>query len=117
MYSAFDTVNRCQLPDIVNKFMKVDKLRIICFLLRSTEINTRINGSSKQCHSLVMLGPPRRQTKSSTVYHLHPNQIPLMIEKSLVRYHNYAIDWDFIPNITRTKETLEKHQLKVNTNK
>ena len=46
--SAFDTIDRQTLLDILRKIVEEDELRIIRFLLSDTIISTRINGARKE---------------------------------------------------------------------
>ena len=48
MSSAFDTIDRQTLLDILREIVEEDELRIIRFLLSDTIINTRINGATKE---------------------------------------------------------------------
>ena len=48
MSSAFDTIDRQTLLDILTEIIGEDELRIIRFLLSDTTMNTRINGATKE---------------------------------------------------------------------
>ena len=48
MSSAFDTIDRQTLLDILREIIEEDELRIIRFLLSDIIINTRINGATKE---------------------------------------------------------------------
>ena len=59
MSSAFDTIDRQTLLDILREIIEEDELRIIRFLLSDTIINTRINGARKEKPFESNIGSPQ----------------------------------------------------------
>ncbi|GFR86612.1 very-long-chain enoyl-CoA reductase [Elysia marginata] len=132
MSAAFDTINRSQNLAILKTIIKEDELRIIRFLLSNTEINTKINGSSKAMPFMSNVGTPQGDSLSPVLFTIYLEKALREIRTTLPEPNSsygreipseiaYADDVDFIghdyANIAKIQETLEKYQLKVNTNK
>ena len=58
MSSAFDTIDRQTLLDILREIAEEDELRIVRFLLSDTIINTKINGATKEKPFESNIGSP-----------------------------------------------------------
>ena len=71
MSAAFDTINRSQILDILKTIIKEDELRIIRFLLSNTEINTKINGSSKAMPFMSNVGTPQGDSLSPVLFTIY----------------------------------------------
>ncbi|GFR95619.1 retrovirus-related Pol polyprotein LINE-1 [Elysia marginata] len=132
MSAAFDTINRSQILDILKTIIKEDELRIIRFLLSNTEINTKINGSSKAMPFMSNVGTPQGDSLSPVLFIIYLENALREIRTTLPEPNSsygreipseiaYADDVDFIghdyANIANIQETLEKYQLKVNIDK
>ncbi|GFR83905.1 very-long-chain enoyl-CoA reductase [Elysia marginata] len=127
MSAAFDTINRSQILDILKTIIKEDELRIIRFLLSNTEIN----GSSKAIPFMSNVGTPQGDSLSPVIFTIYLENALREIRTTLPEPNSsygrvpseiaYADDVDFIGhdyvNIAKIQKTLEKHQLKVNTDK
>ncbi|GFR67696.1 retrovirus-related Pol polyprotein LINE-1 [Elysia marginata] len=132
MSAAFDTINRRQILDILKIIMKEDELRMIRFLLRNTEINTKINGSSKAMPVMSNVGTPQGDSLSPVLFTIYLENALREIRTTLPEPNSsygreipseiaYTDDVDLIghdyANIAKIQETLEKYQLKVNIDK
>ncbi|GFS22486.1 very-long-chain enoyl-CoA reductase [Elysia marginata] len=132
MSAAFDKINRSQSLDILKTIIKEDELRIIRFLLSNTEINTKINGSSKAMPFMSNVGTLQGDSQSPVLFTIYLENALREIRTTLPEPNSsygreipsaiaYADDVDFIghdyANIAKIQETLEKYQLKVNTDK
>ncbi|GFR95291.1 endonuclease-reverse transcriptase [Elysia marginata] len=132
MSAAFDTINRSQILDILKAIIKEDELRIVRFLLSNTEINTKINGSSKAMPFMSNVGTPQGDSRSPVLFTIYLENALREIRTTLPEPNSsygreipseiaYADDIDLIghdyANIAKIQETLEKYQLKVNTDK
>ncbi|GFR58596.1 hypothetical protein ElyMa_005364700 [Elysia marginata] len=131
MSAAFDTINRSQILDILKTIIKGDELRIIVrFLLSNTQINTKINGSSKAMPFMSNVGTPQGDSLSPVLFTIYLENALREIRTTLPELKSsssreipseiaYANDVDFIGHdyakIAKIQETLEKYQLKVNT--
>ncbi|GFS19133.1 retrovirus-related Pol polyprotein LINE-1 [Elysia marginata] len=132
MPAAFDTINRSQILDILKTIIKEDELRIVRFLLSNTEINTKINGSSKAMPFMSNVGTPQGDSLGPVLFTIYLENALREIRTTLPEPNSsygreipseiaYADDVDFIghdyANIAKIQETLEKYQLTVNTDK
>ena len=79
MSSAFDTIDRQTLLDILREIVEEDELRIIRFLLSDTIINTRISGATKGKPFESNIGS---QHKSRFIFHI-PRKRPERSENHL----------------------------------
>ena len=71
MSSAFDTIDRQTLLDILREIVEEDQLRIIRFLLSDTIINTRINGAIKEKPFKSNIGSPQGDSLSPVLLSIY----------------------------------------------
>ena len=71
MSSAFDTIDRQTLLDILREIVEEDELRIIRFLLSETIINTRINGATKEKPFESNIGSPQGDSLSPVLFSIY----------------------------------------------
>ena len=68
MSSAFDTIDRQTLLDILREIIEEDEPRIIRFLLSDTTINTIINGATKEKPFESNIGSPQGDNLSPVLF-------------------------------------------------
>ena len=68
MSSAFDTIKRDLLMDILGRFLEEDELRLIQFLLSDTSISIKINGASRDMPFLSNIGTPQGDGLSPVLF-------------------------------------------------
>ena len=132
MSSAFNTIYRQTLLDILREIVEEDELRIIRFLLSDTIINTRINGATKEKSFESNIGSPQGDSLSLVLFSIYlenalkevRNILPRPtsdFEKTLPTEIVYADDVDFIglefADIAEVQKTLKKYNLQVNADK
>ena len=132
MSSAFDTIDRQTLLDILREIVEEDELRIIRFLLSDTIINTRINGSTKEKPFESNIGSPQGDSLSPVLFSIYLENALKEVrtilprptsdfEKNLPTEIVYADDVDFIgsefADIAEVQKTLKKYNLLVNADK
>ena len=132
MTSAFDTIDRNQLLNIIATIVNEDQLRIIRFLLSNTKINTRINGATKTNTFISNVGTPQGDSLSPVLFIVYLEhalkEVRTTLPRPIVKYEKeipneiaYADEVDFVGqeyvNINEIQETLHKYQLKVNKDK
>ena len=71
MSSAFDTIDRQTLLDILREIIEEDELRIIRFHLSDTIINTRINGATKEKPFESNIGSPQGDSLSPVLFSIY----------------------------------------------
>ena len=71
MSSAFDTIDRQTLLDILREIVEEDELIIIRFLLSDTIINTRINGATKEKPFESNIGSPQGDSLSPVLFSIY----------------------------------------------
>ena len=117
MSSAFDTIDRQTLLDILREIVEEDELRVIRFLLSGTIINTRINGATKEKPFESNIGSPQGDSLSPVLFSLKEVRTILPrptsdFEKTLPTEIVYADDVDFIglefADIAEVQKTLKK---------
>ena len=123
MSSAFDTIDRQTLLDILREIIKEDELRIMRFLLSDTIINTRINGATKEKPFESNTGSPQGDSLSPVLFSIYfENALKAVrtilprptsdFEKTLPTEIAYADDVDFIglefADIAEVQKTLKK---------
>ena len=107
MSSAFDTIDRQTLLDILREIVEEDELRIIRFLLSDTIINTRINGATKEKPFESNIGSPQGDSLSPVLFSIYLENALKEVrtilprptsdfEKTLPTEIVYADDVDFI---------------------
>ena len=67
--AAFETINRCQLLDIVKTIVDEDEHRLLQFLLSGTVVGTRINGTSTSKLFTSNVGTPQRDSLNPVIIH------------------------------------------------
>ena len=132
MSSAFDTIDRQTLLDILREIVEEDELRIIRFLLSDTIINTRINGATKEKPFESNIGSPQGDSRSPVLFTIYLENALKEVrtilprpttdfEKTLPTEIVYADDVDFIglefADIAEVQKTLKKYNLLVNADK
>ena len=70
MNSAFDTIRREQLVDIVKNFLDEDGVRMIQFLLSNTNLDVRINNAEREPFSSNM-GSPQGDALSDVLFNIY----------------------------------------------
>ncbi|GFS25796.1 very-long-chain enoyl-CoA reductase [Elysia marginata] len=107
MSAAFDTINRSQILDILKTIIKEDELRIIRLLLSNTEINTKINGSSKAMPFMSNVSTHQGDSLSPVLFTIYLENALREIRTTLPKPNSsygreipselaYAVDVDFI---------------------
>ena len=132
MSSAFDTIDRQTLLDILREIVEEDELRIIRFLLSDTIINTRINGATKEKPFESNIESPQGDSLSPVLFSIYLENALKEVrtilprptsdfEKTLPTEIVYADDVDFIglefADIAEVQKTLKKYNLLVNADK
>ena len=128
MSSAFDTINRKLLLEILEDIVDEDELRLIRFLLSDTEISIKIIGVTEEMPFLGNVGTPQGDSLSPVLFIVY-------LEAALREIRNienneegppteiaYADDVDFISlikhkDIKKVSEILKKFNLLVNNDK
>ena len=96
MPAAFDTINRRHLLDIIKSVVDEDEHRLIQFLLSSTVIDTRINGTSTSKPFTSKVGTPQGDSLSPVLFtnynylehalkEVRPTQQPHLKKKSQLK--------------------------------
>ena len=107
MSSAFDTIDRQTLLDILREIIEEDELRIIRFHPSDTIINTKINGATKEKPFESNKGSPQGDSVSLVLFSIYLenalNEVRTILprptsdfEKTLLIEIAYADDVDFI---------------------
>ena len=132
MSSAFDTIDRQILLDILREIVEEDELRMIRFLLSDTIINTRINGATKEKPFESNIGSPQGDSLSPVLFSIYLENALKEVrtilprptsdfEKTLPTEIAYADDVGFIglefADIAEIQKTLKKYNLLVNADK
>ena len=74
MTTAFDTIDRNQLLNIMATIVNEDELRIIRFLMSNTKINTRINGATKTNTFISNVRTPQGDSLSPVLFIVYLEQ-------------------------------------------
>ena len=132
MSSAFDTIDRQTLLDILREIVEEDELRIIRFLLSDTIINTRINAATKEKPFESNIGSPQGDSLSPVLFSIYLENALKEVrtilprptsdfEKTLPTEIVNADDVDFIgldfADIAEVQKTLKKYNSLVNADK
>ena len=123
MSSAFDTIDRQTLLEILREIVEEDELRIIRFLLSDTIINTRINGATKEKPFESNIGSPQEDSLSPVLFSIYLENALKEVrtilprptsdfEKTLPTESVYADDVDFTSQCRqdRTNNTVKIRQ-------
>ena len=131
MSSAFDTIDRQTLLDILREIIEEAELRIIRYLLSNTIINTKINGATKEKPFESNIGSPQGDSLSPVLFSIYLENVLKEVrtilprptsdfEKTLPTEIVYADNVDFIglefADIAEVQKTL-KYNLLVNADK
>ena len=132
MSSAFDTIDRQTLLDILREIIEEGELRIIRFHPSDTIINTKTNGATKEKLFESNKGSPQGDSVSPVLFSIYLenalNEVRTILprptsdfEKTLLTEIAYADDVDFIglgfADIAEVQKTLKKYNLLVNADK
>ena len=134
MSSAFDTIKRGRLIEIIRTFLEDDDVRMIRYLLSNTTLEVKINGAKSKSF-ISNIGSPQGDGLSGKLYTIYfenaikevrimldeTEKLPQMLPEETI----YADDVDFIAHEVKRKENLQskvktillKENLKVNETK
>ena len=140
MSSAFDTIDRQKLVDIVESFLDEDEARIVRRLLSNTTIEVRVKGA-ETTPFISNIGSPQGGSISGPLFEIYFENSLREVRSEIVKYEEsqniqknetslpdemiYADDCDFLTMEVTTKqyvnentdEILLQHNLLVNTDK
>ena len=129
MSSAFDTINRKVLLEILEKFLDEDEIRIIQFLLSNTHISIKVSGATTEHPFLGNVGTPQGDSLSPVLFIIYleealkeVRELPDHQEPHLPSEVAYADDVDFVStiqhkDIRQVQAILAKFNLLVNEEK
>ena len=129
MSSAFDTINRELLLNILENIINEDELRLIRFLLSDTHISLKIKGVTIEQPFLSNVGTPQGDSLSPVLFILYLEAALREIrdlndnnEENLPTEVAYADDVDFISmvkykDVSQVQLVLKKYDLLVNNDK
>ena len=128
MSSAFDTIKRDLLMDILGRFLEEDELRLIQFLLSDTSISIKINGASRDMPFLSNIGTPQGDGLSPVLFIVYLEAALKEVrdlsdkESHVPTEVAYADDVDFVSMIKfkdtkQVQDVLHKYNLLVNEEK
>ena len=118
MTSAFDTIDRHLLLQILSSFLQEDEIRIIRYLLSSTDLKVKLKTSSSESF-VSNIGTPQGDGLSPVLFTIYLEHALRDLRKphhSHIPYElTYADDVDFV-SITGFQEisTVQKHLIKSN---
>ena len=128
MSSAFDTIDRQLLLNILAEFLEEDEMRLVQFLLSETVISIKVNGTTEERPFLANIGTPQGDSLSPVLFILY-------LEAALREIRNlddknpelptevaFADDVDFISmvkhkDVEEVQTVLAKYNLLVNKDK
>ncbi|GFR98067.1 very-long-chain enoyl-CoA reductase [Elysia marginata] len=71
MSAAFDTIDRKALLDILKTIIDEDEVRIICFLLRNTVANTKVDKATEEKPFISNVGTPQGDSLSPVLFKIY----------------------------------------------
>ena len=139
MSSAFDTIHRNKLIEIIETFMGEDEVRIIRKLLSNTTLEVQVRGA-ETTKFVSNIGSPQGGSESGPLFEIYFEQSLREVREKVENFKEqaniqeptslpdemiYADDCDFITRNINTKryisenadKILQKHNLLVNTDK
>ncbi|GFS09780.1 reverse transcriptase-like protein [Elysia marginata] len=128
MSSAFDTIDRHLLLNILKNIIWEDEQRIIRYLLSNTELSIKLKGSSKAKSFKSNIGTPQGDSLSPVLFIVYLEHALKNIRKIETLYTQntlelaYADDVDFVlttdfVDLETIQKELADFRLNVNTNK
>ena len=129
MSSAFDTIDRKRLLEILETFLEEDEIRLIQFLLSNTHISIKVSGATTELPFLANVGTPQGDSLSPVLFIIYleaalkeVRELPDQKEPHLPTEVAYADDVDFVStikhkDIRQVQEVLAKYNLLVNEEK
>ncbi|GFR58988.1 reverse transcriptase-like protein [Elysia marginata] len=128
MSSAFGTIDRHLLLNILKNVIREDEQRIIRYLLSNTELSIKLKGSSKTESFKSSIGTPQGDSLSPVLFVVYLEHALKNIGKIETLYTQntlelaYADDVDFVSttvfvNVETIQKELADFRLNVNTNK
>ncbi|GFS17489.1 reverse transcriptase [Elysia marginata] len=128
MSSAFDTIDRHLLLNILKNISREDEKRIIRYLLSNTELSIKLKGSSKTESFKSNIGTPQGDSLSPVLFIVCLEHALKNIRRIETLYTQntlelaYADDVDFVSttdfvDLETIQEELADFRLNVNTNK
>ncbi|GFR78453.1 very-long-chain enoyl-CoA reductase [Elysia marginata] len=131
IFAAFDTIDRKALLDILKTIIDKDEVRIICFLLSNTVVNTKVNEATEEKPFISNVVTPQGDGLSPVLFIIYLEHAlrdirtnissPTDIERLLPREVAYADDVHFVSlefvKVEQVQKALERHRLFVNVDK
>ena len=127
MSSAFDTIDRTKLLEILDPIISEDDSRIIRFLLSNTKLSPNVINSTEDTSFNSNIGTPQGDSLSPVLFVIYLEaalrELRQKLDKSMAPDEvAYADDVDFISrnvhqDVQLIQDTLSKYNLKVNADK
>ena len=128
MSSAFDTIDRKLLLDILKDILDEDEMRLVRFLLSNTNISIKVKGATDEMPFLANVGTPQGDSLSPILFIVYLETALRKIreidriEEGIPTEMAYADDVDFISMIKHKgvgeiSKVLKKYKLLVNNDK
>ena len=132
MSTAFNTIDRKQLLQLLTNLVAEAKKRIIQFLLSNTTLTVKISDANTEEPFLTNIGTPPGDSLSPVPFIIYLEQALKNVRSRLDSHSNtiqahlpneivYADDIDFIgnqpANVKKIEDTLKVHKLRVNVDK
>ena len=125
--SAFDTIKRSKLIQIINEFLEEDEIRMIRYLLSNTIVKPKINRASVETEFRSNIGTPQGDSISPILFTIYLEkalrEIRAVLEVDIEPNEiEYADDVDFISSkgyidLDKIIPIMEKYNLFINKDK